>query len=347
MARAGKAKIKVEDFVGTETDSFDSGLAAEKMPTDVRGGKEPLEDYMSVPLNMIDEFSLKEGSDFSPPPPDYLERMIESIKTGGVIEAVTLRPKPGGRYEVIAGATRCRAAREAGEKTIPAHITDVDNEKARRIFAYTNLLRRELTIRDRINGWWHYYMSAKKEGALGALRGGTLNGELNEYAPTGERINYRQIMRYVNLHDLPSEWIDLMEVSPQTGKPGITIFAGLEVLKLSEQQQKQILPHAAKLNERTLKELVKLSNGELKDKDDVAHEWTEENVARLIAGEDLNSEKTEPTPENEELEAQVRSLQRMKKQIMNVARGSLHAEDYSRAPEVIKEALELYYSQKS
>lgn len=340
----GKKRLNDDDYEDFEEEGFDSGLSAAKMPVDVRGGKTPLSDYMSVPLHLIDEFQLKDGSDFSRASGSFFEKLVETIKEGGIIEAVTLRPRDGGRYEVLAGETRCLAAKEAGLKAVPAHIINVSDARARKIFSWTNLLRRELTMRDRINGWWQYYISAKEEGALASLRGDTEDDELNEYASGAERIAYRQIMRYVQLHDLPSEWIDLLEPNKETGKPAITIMAGVQVLKLTASQQSDIYPYGSKLNEAKLKELVKLSNGELTDKEGRSFEWTEENISRLVRGENLNSDPTNQalTVESEIL---LRGLNRMQKKIMNVARGSLRAEDYKRAPEIIKEALELYYKQ--
>ena len=166
-----KKRANDSDFEGFDKiEEFNASAAVEKMPIDVTGGKTPLTDYMNVPVGMIDPFSLKDGSDFSRAQGRFFDRMVETVRDVGVLEAITVRPRQNGRYEVLAGETRWNAAKEAGKKTIPAHIIDVDDSTARKIYALTNLMRRDLSIRDRINGWWHVYESASASGTLANLR---------------------------------------------------------------------------------------------------------------------------------------------------------------------------------
>ena len=52
---------------------------------------------------------------------DYINELAVSIQTMGIIQPITVRKKQG-RYQIISGERRFRAAKIAGLKTIPAYI---------------------------------------------------------------------------------------------------------------------------------------------------------------------------------------------------------------------------------
>src|SRR5262245_9397519 len=54
-----------------------------------------------------------------------LGELAESVKAHGIVQPVLVRPLAGGRYEIIAGERRWRAARLAGLATVPAVVRDV------------------------------------------------------------------------------------------------------------------------------------------------------------------------------------------------------------------------------
>ncbi len=74
-----------------------------------------------------------------------LEELIESIKTNGVLQAILVRPKASGGYELIAGERRYRAARYAGLREIPANIRDVPDDMMLTLALVENLLREDLS----------------------------------------------------------------------------------------------------------------------------------------------------------------------------------------------------------
>src|SRR5438270_11351287 len=53
--------------------------------------------------------------------------LSESIKVRGVLQPVLVRPLPDGRFELIAGERRWRAARIAQRETIPALVRRHDD----------------------------------------------------------------------------------------------------------------------------------------------------------------------------------------------------------------------------
>src|SRR5438309_1569603 len=55
---------------------------------------------------------------------DSLRGLADSVGERGLLQPVLVRPKAGGRYELVAGERRLRAARMAGLETIPAVVRE-------------------------------------------------------------------------------------------------------------------------------------------------------------------------------------------------------------------------------
>jgi ParB family chromosome partitioning protein len=73
-----------------------------------------------------------------------LEGLASSLRERGVLQPVLVRPAPGGRFELIAGERRWRAARIAGLRTIPALVGVHDDAAALEIALIENVARAEL-----------------------------------------------------------------------------------------------------------------------------------------------------------------------------------------------------------
>jgi ParB family chromosome partitioning protein len=77
---------------------------------------------------------------------DTLEELADSIRAQGVVQPILVRHLSGdsGRYEIIAGERRWRAAQMAGLGEIPAVIRDVPDESAVAISLIENIQRENL-----------------------------------------------------------------------------------------------------------------------------------------------------------------------------------------------------------
>ena len=64
-----------------------------------------------IRLDLIDEFP---DHPYKVQDDEDMERLVESIKTHGVITPALVRPKEDGRYELVAGHRRKRASSIAG-----------------------------------------------------------------------------------------------------------------------------------------------------------------------------------------------------------------------------------------
>lgn len=73
-----------------------------------------------------------------------LEELAASIKATGVLQPITVRAVPGGRYQLIAGERRWLASQKAGKATVPAIVRQVSNEQAMEMTIIENLQREDL-----------------------------------------------------------------------------------------------------------------------------------------------------------------------------------------------------------
>jgi ParB family chromosome partitioning protein len=76
--------------------------------------------------------------------PESIAALAESISEAGLIQPVVVRPLADGRYELIAGERRWRAAREAGLASIPALLRDDDDATRLQTALIENVAREDL-----------------------------------------------------------------------------------------------------------------------------------------------------------------------------------------------------------
>jgi len=77
-----------------------------------------------------------------------IDELAASMREHGVLQPILVRPQAGGRYQLIAGERRWRAAKKAGLETIPAMIEEIDDDTALEIAIIENLQREDLSPLD-------------------------------------------------------------------------------------------------------------------------------------------------------------------------------------------------------
>ena len=75
---------------------------------------------------------------------EALSELCESIRTLGIIQPLTLREMPDGRYQIISGERRYRASKLAGLKTAPAYIRTADDAAMLEMAIVENIQRENL-----------------------------------------------------------------------------------------------------------------------------------------------------------------------------------------------------------
>jgi ParB family chromosome partitioning protein len=159
-----------------------------------------------------------------------LARLADSVKQAGVLEPLLVRRTAPGRYEIVAGERRWRAAQAAGMKTVPCLVLDVDDTQARLIGLIENLHRRDLSDYERGRA-----LKQIKD-ALGV-----------RWEQVGKRVGLTRtsVMRLVRFAELPPELEEMMG-----GKTSARHYEALALLNHRPQQQAEL---ARTIQERKLK----------------------------------------------------------------------------------------------
>jgi len=84
--------------------------------------------------------------------PAAIADLAESIRTQGVIQPILVRVIEEGRYEIIAGERRWRAARMAGLDTVPALVREVRDDLALAMALIENIQREDLNPIEEAHG---------------------------------------------------------------------------------------------------------------------------------------------------------------------------------------------------
>ena len=97
--------------------------------------------FREVPLELISPNPKQPRKRFDE---EAIERLAETVADAGIVQPLTLRPLPDGRYELIAGERRWRAAQRAGLTTVPAILRSDDETKRLQITLIENMVREDL-----------------------------------------------------------------------------------------------------------------------------------------------------------------------------------------------------------
>jgi ParB family chromosome partitioning protein len=104
-------------------------------------------EVMDLALSMIDS-NPYQTRHFTEEDEMELLELGNSIKSQGLIQPITVRPGKNGRYVLIAGDRRTRAARMVKLETIPAIVWEVSEQQAAEMTIIENLLREDLNCMD-------------------------------------------------------------------------------------------------------------------------------------------------------------------------------------------------------
>ena len=132
-------------------------------------GRAPIEFVSPNPKNPRRSFAEAELAD-----------LAQSIREHGIVQPVLVRRTPGGRYEIIAGERRWRAAQRAGLSEIPVLVRDVDDRTALELAIIENVQRADLNPVEEAQGYQqlideHNYTQADLGTVIGKSRSHVAN----------------------------------------------------------------------------------------------------------------------------------------------------------------------------
>lgn len=191
--------------------------------------------FVEVPLSLLDPWQGKDGEPqpFRSYSSEKLQELAESIQAHGVLEAIHVRPH-NGRYQILAGHNRAKAAAIAGKRTIPAIVEDVDDNEAVLILVDSNLQHREkLLPSEKAKAYQMRLEALKHQGQRREPTSRQIVGKSESAALVGKESGEsgRQVQRYVRLNYLHPELLEMVNDE----KIGVTTGVDLSYIEPESQ----------------------------------------------------------------------------------------------------------------
>ena len=179
-----------------------------------------------IPLSKIDPFP---GHPFRVRDDDEMQRLVESIRDGGVHTPILVRERAD-RYQLISGHRRKRAAELAWLDTIPAIVREMDDDTATIAMVDANTQREKVLPSERA---WSYRMkleAMKHQGKASRQSVGKESADLigGENGDSG-----RTVQRYIRLTYLLPELLALVD----EGK--LKLEDAIELSRLTKDEQRE------------------------------------------------------------------------------------------------------------
>ncbi|HCT98858.1 MAG TPA: chromosome partitioning protein ParB [Methylococcaceae bacterium] len=95
----------------------------------------------TLPVDVLQRGKYQPRTDINP---ERLQELANSIAMQGIVQPIVVRSVAPGRYEIIAGERRWRAAQIAGLQEVPVIIKDMDDRTAIAIALIENIQREDL-----------------------------------------------------------------------------------------------------------------------------------------------------------------------------------------------------------
>ena len=126
-------------------DSGITAVAAEVAQSDKR-------EYQQIPVESINVGPWQPRRKFDR---EQLDELAGSIRQKGIVQPILLRPKPNqlGRFQLVAGERRWRAAQIAQLHDIPSVVRDLSDSECYEIALIENIQRQDLSVIDEAQGY--------------------------------------------------------------------------------------------------------------------------------------------------------------------------------------------------
>lgn len=105
-----------------------------------------------IPLDLLEPNPFQPRSSIEPA---ALAELTQSVRLRGILQPLLVRPHPaeGGRFQIVAGERRWRAAGAAGLHEVPALVSEMTDTEAAAVALVENLQRQDLNAIDEAEGY--------------------------------------------------------------------------------------------------------------------------------------------------------------------------------------------------
>ena len=197
-----------------------------------------------IPIELIDDFP---NHPYKIRMDDSMARLIESVGEHGVLEPALVRPKPDGRYEMVAGHRRKEASIQAQIPVMRCIVQDMTDDQAVIILVDSNLHREEILPSEKAFAYRMKLDAMKRQGKRTDLTsdpvGQKLRGRYSVEVLAEEAAESKsQVQRYIRLTYLIPSMLELVDnsVLKEKGTMQIALRPAVELSYLTEQEQQEL-----------------------------------------------------------------------------------------------------------
>ena len=175
---------------------------------------------------------------------DELKTLEDSIKTNGLMEAVILRPKKDGRYEMISGHRRLLACKKLGLESIPSRVRNLTDDEAIIYMVDSNLHREKLLPSEKAYAYKMKLEAMKHQGTY--LQDDETSRQLGDKLKSVDILSSksedsaRQIHRYIRLTYLIPELLQMVDNAELKENPSIALNPAVNLSYLTKEEQKML-----------------------------------------------------------------------------------------------------------
>ncbi len=194
-----------------------------------------------IPIDLIDDFP---NHPYKIRMDDSMVRLVESVQEHGILEPCLIRPKEGGRYQMVAGHRRKEASILVDRPVIRCVVQEMTDDQAVIIMVDSNLHREEILPSEKAFAYKMKLDAMKRQGRRTDLTSSPLDNKLKRMTSAQQIAedsgdSQPQIYRYIRLTYLIPEILDLVDnsVLKEKDKLQIALRPAVELSYLSEQEQ--------------------------------------------------------------------------------------------------------------
>lgn len=191
-----------------------------------------------IPVDLIDDFP---NHPFKIRMDGAMVRLVESVGQYGVLEPCLIRPKPDGRYEMVAGHRRKEACIMADCPSIRCIVQEMTDDQAIIIMVDSNLHREETLPSEKAFAYKMKLDAMKRQGVRSDLTSSPVATKFDTAAQLGKEHGESrdQVFRYIRLTYLIPEILEMVDnsVLKEKDKLQIALRPAVELSYLTEQEQ--------------------------------------------------------------------------------------------------------------
>lgn len=178
------------------------------------------DEYIYIDVDLLDDSPSQYRLTY---PNDTLDELITTLRVGQV-EPIRVRRKIGGRYELITGHRRTRAARHCGIQRLKAIVVDLDDKRAAIELILSNESQEQVGDYERACGYKTLMNFGMKASGVAEALG----------------VNKGLVSNRLRFFDLPPEVLDVLKSHPRAYSYN-TVIPLLEILKESPELLRDVV----------------------------------------------------------------------------------------------------------